>query len=56
MKSKQEIENEMSECDPYLAGEKASPRFGMSYEDGVSDALRWVLGDGDRPTADDGEG
>lgn len=43
MRTKKEIEDMMDECAPFIAGEEASPRFGMSYEDGVDAALRWVL-------------
>ena len=27
--------------------------FGMTYEDGVRDALAWAVGDGDDPTTDE---
>ena len=32
----------------------AAPKlFGMTYEDGVRDALAWAAGDGDDPTTDE---
>jgi hypothetical protein len=50
-----EIQATTDECSPFLTGEEQSPRFGMSYEEGVDAALRWVLGDAPDPLSDDEE-
>ena len=43
MRTQKEIEEKMDECAPFTSGEEESRRFGMSYEEGVEQALRWVL-------------
>lgn len=53
MRTPEEIENELGRVDPDAAAGGRSRWPGMNYEQGVSETLRWVLGEtDDSPTAD----
>lgn len=48
MRTKEEIEDMMAKAGTWIE-EGATAVGGMTYEEGVDNALRWVLGDEDEP-------
>jgi hypothetical protein len=53
MRSESEIKHEHNRVDPEAAAGGPSMWPGMSYEQGVDNALRWVLGESDDAPMDD---
>jgi hypothetical protein len=53
MRTEREIEKEVDKIDPEAAASGASKWPGMSFEQGVDAALRWVLGWSDEPPMED---
>lgn len=47
MRTESEIEDQIGKA--LESGENGSTLFGMTYEEGVDAALRWVNGDSDEP-------